>query len=87
MATPRSTKLELLLRTIDPGKFSSYKECIRALLIQALANTNFTFDELDYDLYALNKEIFNQLNIETTAFYKFLANKHPYVISDEPANQ
>lgn len=35
---------------------------MRALLIEALANTNFTFDELNYDLYALNKEIFNQLN-------------------------
>ena len=31
-----------------------------------------TFDELNYDLYALNKEIFNQLNKETTAFFKFL---------------
>ena len=54
--------MELLLRRMDSGKFSSYKEFIRALLIEALANTNFTFDELNYDLYALNKEIFNQLN-------------------------
>ena len=35
---------------------------MRALLTEALANTNFTFDELNYDLYALNKEIFNHLN-------------------------
>ena len=40
MATTQSTKLELLLRCMDPGKFSSYKEFMRALLIEALANTN-----------------------------------------------
>ena len=43
-----------------------------ALLIEALANKEFTFDELNYNLYTLNKEIFNQLNKETTAFFKFL---------------
>ena len=31
MATTRSTKLELLLRNMDPGQFSSYKEFMRAL--------------------------------------------------------
>ena len=40
MATTQSTKLELLLRCMDPVKFSSYKEFMRALLIEALANTN-----------------------------------------------
>ena len=57
MAATQSTKLELLLRRMDPGKFSSYQEFMRALLIEALANTNFTFDELNYNLYALNKSI------------------------------
>ena len=71
MTTTRSTKLELLLRDMDPGQFSSYKEFMHALLIEALANTNFTFDELNYDLYALNKEIFNQLNRDTTPFLSY----------------
>ena len=84
MATTRSTKLELLLRSMDPGKFSSYKEFMRALLIEAVANTSFSFDELNNDLYALNKEIFNQLNRETTAFFKLLANRRPDVILDDP---
>ena len=84
MVTTQSTKLELLLRRMDPGKFSSYKEFMRALLIEALANTSFSFDELSYDLYALNKEIFNQLNRETTAFFKLLANRRPDVILDDP---
>ena len=74
MATTRSTKLEVLLRNMDPGQFSSYKEFMRALLIEALTNTNFTFDELNYDLYALNKEIFNQLNRETTDFFRLVSN-------------
>lgn len=80
----QSTKLELLLRRMDPGKFSSYKEFMRALLSEVLANTNFSFDELNYDLYPLNKEIFNQLNRETIAFFKLLANRRPDVILDDP---
>ena len=72
MATTPCIKTDTLLKKLDPGNFSNYKEFIRALLIEALANTEFTFDELNYNLYALNKEIFNQLNKETTAFFKFL---------------
>ena len=74
--------METLLRRMDPGQFSPYKEFMRALLIEVLANTNYTFDELNYDLFALNKEIFNQLNKETTAFFKFLATKRPDIIPD-----
>ena len=62
MATTQSTKLELLLSSFSVDALFTYKEFMRALLTEALANTNFTFDELNYDLYALNKEIFNQLN-------------------------
>ena len=75
MATTPCTNMDTLLKKLDPGKFSSYHEFIRALLIEGLANTEFTFDELNYNLYALNKEIFNQLNKETTAFFKFLQRK------------
>ena len=69
MATTPCTNMDTLLKKLDPGNFSNYKEFIRTLLIEALANTEFTFDELNYNLYAL---IFNQLNKETTAFFKFL---------------
>ena len=54
---------------------------MRALQIEALSNSDFTFDQLNYDLYALNK-IFQRLNKETTAFYKFLAIQRPDMISD-----
>ena len=75
MATTPYTKVDTLLKKIDPGHFSCYEELIRAMLIEALANTEFTIDEFNYNLYALNKEIFNPLNKETTAFYKFLHRK------------
>ena len=75
MATTLYSKMDMLLKTLDHGKFSSYHEFIRASLIEALANTEFTFDALNYNLYSLNKEIFNQLNKETTAFFKFLHRK------------
>ena len=68
--------MDTLLKKLDPENFSNYKEFIRALLIEALANTEFTFDELNYNLYALNKEIFNQLNKETSVFFIFL-NRNP----------
>ena len=48
--------MDTLFKKLDPGNFSNYKEFIRALLIEALANTEFTFDELNYDLYALNRD-------------------------------
>ena len=67
--------MDTLLKKLDPGNFSNYKEFIRALLIEGLANTEFSFDELNYNLYALNWEIFNQLNKETTAFFNFLHRK------------
>ena len=59
---------------------------MRALLIEALGNSDFTFDQLNYDLYASNKELFNQLNKETTAFFKFLAIKRPDTIPDGPSS-
>ena len=51
-------------------------------MIDALANTDMNLDQLNYNLYELNGEIFHQVNKETTAFYKFLANKRPDIISD-----
>ena len=69
MATTPCTKMDTLLKKLDPGNFYIYKEFIRALLIEALANTELTFDELNYNLYVLNKDILNQVNKETTAFF------------------
>ena len=85
MATTPSSKLENLLRRVHPCQFSFCKEFMRALMIEALGNTSFTFDQLNYDLHALNKELFNQLNRETTAFFKLLAKKQHAFIPDGAA--
>ena len=50
------TKMDTLLKKLDPGNFSNYKDFIRTLLVEALANTEFTFDELNYNLYALSRD-------------------------------
>ena len=84
MAATQSTKLEQLLRKIQPCQFASYQEFIRALMIETLANTNMTFDQLNYDLFALNREVFHQVNRETTAFFKLLANKQQCFLPDGP---
>ena len=83
-ATTPSTKLENLLQRVQPCKFASYQEFMRALQIEALGNSDFTFDQLNYDLYALNKELFQRLNKETTAFFKLLANKQQCFLPDGP---
>ena len=82
-ATTPSTKL---LRKIQPCQFASYKEFIRALMIEALGNSDMNFDQLNCNLYELNREIFHQVNKETSAFYMFLANKRPDIISDGPSD-
>ena len=83
-ATTPSTKLEQLLRKVKPPQFASYQEFIRALMIETLANTSMTFDQLNYDLFALNREVFHQVNRETTAFFKLLANKQQCFIPYGP---
>ena len=85
-ATTPSTKLQHLLRKVQPCQFASYKEFIRALLIEALGNSDMNFDQLNYNLYELNREIFHQVNKETSAIYMFLANKRPDIISDSPSD-
>ena len=84
MAATQSTKLEQLLRKIQPCQFASYQEFIRTLMIETLANTNMTFDQLNYDLFALNREVFHQVKRKTTAFFKLLANKQQCFLPDGP---
>ena len=85
-ATTPSTKLQHLLKKVQPCQFASYKEFIPALMIEALGNSDMNFDQLNYNLYELNREIFHQVNKETSAFYMFLANKRPDIISDGPSD-
>ena len=81
-ATTPSTNLEQLSRKVQPRQFASYQEFILALMIETLANTSMTFDQLNYDLFALNREVFHQVNRETTALFKLLANKQQCFLPD-----
>ena len=83
-ATTPSTKLDQLLKKVQPSQFASYHEFIRALMLEALADTDMTFDQLNYDLFALNREVFHRVNRETTAFFKLLANKQQCFLPDGP---
>ena len=85
-ATTPSTKLQHMLRKVQACKYASYKEFIRALMLETLGNSDMNFDQLNYNLYELNREIFHQVNKETSAFYMFLANKRPDIISDSPSD-
>ena len=82
-STP-STKLEQLLRKVQPSQFASYNEFIRALIIETLAHTDMNFDQLNCKLYELNRELFHQVNKETTTFFKVLANRQHYLLPDGP---
>ena len=80
------TKLDQLLKKVQPCQFGTYRAFIRALMIETLANTEMTFDKLNYDLFALNREVFHQVNRETTSFFKLLANKQQCFLPDGPTN-
>ena len=83
-ATTPSTKMDQLLRKVQPCQFASYSEFLRALIIETLAHTDMTFDQLNYNLFALNREVFHQVNKETTAFFKILASKQQCFLPDGP---
>ena len=56
-----STEVDTLLRRMDPGQFFSYQEFMRGLILEAISGHDLTFDELNCQLYKLNKEIYEQL--------------------------
>ena len=81
-----STKLETILTKVQPCKFGSYQEFIRAAIIETLANTGMSFDTLNHELFMLNREVFHQVTRETTAFFKLLSNKHHCLLPDGPTS-
>ena len=85
-AMTQSTKLESIFKKVQPCKFGSYQEFIRAVIIETLANTGTSFDDLNYELYALNREVFHQVSRETTAFFKLLSNKSHGFFPDGPTS-
>ena len=66
--------MDQLLQRIKPSDCSSYAEFMQALLIEALSNTDMTFDEVNYKLYALNRTIFNELSQRSIVFLQILGS-------------
>ena len=86
-ATTQCTNLDQLLNRVQPSQFDSYRAFIRALVIEALANTPMTFDQLNDNLFALNREVFHQVTRETTSFFKLLADKQQCFFPNGPSNE
>ena len=82
----QSTKLDTLLNKVKPCQFDSYQEFIRALILETLATTTTSFDQLNYNLFALNRDVFHQVTRETTAFFKLLSNKQQCFLPDGPTS-
>ena len=61
MATTQYTDLELLLKEMDPSKYSSYHAFMRALILEGISGYNLTFEELNHQLFKLNKENYEEL--------------------------
>ena len=50
-----------ILDTIEPSKFKTYQDFIRALILEGISGHHLTFDRLNNHLYTLNKEIYKDL--------------------------
>ena len=56
--------MDKLLIQHPPSNYSSYKEFIRDLIQDAISRHGLTFDNLNYDLYRLNVQIYQELTKE-----------------------
>lgn len=59
--TTQSTEIERILASVDHTKFSSYKAFMRALIFERISGSNLTFEDLNYQLFKLNKEVYEAL--------------------------
>lgn len=56
--------MDKLLTQHPPNNYSSYKTFLRDLIQDALTHHEWTFDELNYELYRLNRHIYEELTKE-----------------------
>ena len=54
---------KLITRHIS-NNYSSYRQFIRHLIQDGISNQVFTFDNLNYELYLLNSQIYKELTKE-----------------------
>ena len=63
--------MDKLLNQHPIHKYSDYNSFIRDLIQDAIGNQGYTFDNLNYELYRLNTQIYQE-------FTKELINTHVY---------
>lgn len=63
--------MDKLLSQHPIHKYSDYQQFIRNLIQDAIGNQGYTFDNLNYELYRLNTQIYQE-------FTKELINTHVY---------
>ena len=68
-----STEVDNILQNIEPSKFTTHHQFTRALILDAIAGHNSTFDGLNHQLYILNKEIYEDLCQTATGYFEMHA--------------
>lgn len=61
--------MDKLLAQHPPNNYSSYKTFLCDLIQDAITYQELTFDELNYELYRLNRHIYEELTKEVLTSY------------------
>ena len=75
MATTQSTEIERLLASVDHTKFSSYQAFMRALILEGISWNNLSFEDLNYQLFKLNKEVYEALCQTALGYFDMYATE------------
>ena len=63
--------MDKLLSQHPLSNYSTYKEFIRDLIQDAISNQEYTFDNLNYELYRLNTQIYQEFTKELIATHVY----------------
>ena len=63
--------MDKLLSQHPLSNYSTYKEFIRDLIQDAICNQEYTFENLNYELYRLNTQIYQEFTQELIATHVY----------------
>ena len=63
--------MDKLLNQHPLSNYSTYKEFIRDLIQDAISNKGYTFENLNYELYRLNTQIYQEFTKELIATHVY----------------
>ena len=63
--------MDKLLSQHPLSNYSTYKEFIRDLIQDAISNQGYTFENLNYELYRLNTQIYREFTKELIATHVY----------------